>query len=50
MGSETLSSACYILSDKSSIPFYSKRNGYNESAGAERLKIKIIINGLNECF
>jgi len=28
LGSETLPSACYILSDKSSIPFYSTSNGY----------------------
>jgi len=27
MGSKTLPSACYILSDESSIPFYSTRNG-----------------------
>jgi len=27
MGSETLPSACYILSDDSSIPFYSTSNG-----------------------
>jgi len=30
MGSETLPSACYILSDDSSIPFYSTSNGYNK--------------------
>jgi len=30
MGSETLSSACYILSDESSIPFYSTSNGYKK--------------------
>jgi len=29
MGSETLPSACYILSDESSVPFYSTSNGYN---------------------
>jgi len=28
MGSETLPSTCYILSDESSIPFYSTSNGY----------------------
>jgi len=28
MGSETIPSACYILSDESSIPFYSTSNGY----------------------
>jgi len=28
-GSETLPSACYILSEESSIPFYSTSNGYN---------------------
>jgi len=27
MGSETLRSPCYILSDESSIPFYSTRKG-----------------------
>jgi len=30
MGSDTLPSACYILSDESSILFYSTSNGYNE--------------------
>jgi len=30
MGSETLPPACYILSDESSIPFYSTSNGYNK--------------------
>jgi len=30
MGSETLPSACYILSDESSIPFYSTSNGYEK--------------------
>jgi len=29
MGSEILPSACYILSDESSIPFCSTSNGYN---------------------
>jgi len=29
MESETLPSVCYILSDESSIPFYSTSNGYN---------------------
>jgi len=32
MGSATLPSACYILSDESSIPFYSTSNGYNYSS------------------
>jgi len=32
MGSETLPSACYILSDESSIPFYSTSNGYRKNA------------------
>jgi len=41
MGSETLPSACYILSDESSIPFYSTSNGYNERA------LRIVIKGLN---
>jgi len=30
MGSETLPSACYILSEEPSIPFYSTSNGYNK--------------------
>jgi len=30
-GSETLPSACYLLSDESSIPFYSTSNGYNDN-------------------
>jgi len=30
MGSETLPNACYILSDESSIPFYSTSNGYKK--------------------
>jgi len=30
MGSETLPSACYKLSDESSIPFYSTSSGYNK--------------------
>jgi len=30
MGSDTLPSACYILSDESSIPFYSTSNGYKK--------------------
>jgi len=35
MGSETLPSACYILSDESSIPFYSTSNGYNKVTNAD---------------
>jgi len=31
MGSETLSSACYLLSDELSIPFYSTSNGYQQN-------------------
>jgi len=30
MGSKTLTLACYIFSDESSIPFYSTSNGYNK--------------------
>jgi len=30
IGSETIPSACYILSDESGIPFYSTSNGYNK--------------------
>jgi len=29
MGSKTLPSACYLLSDESSIPIYFTSNGYN---------------------
>jgi len=36
MGSKTLPSACYILSDESSIPFYSTSNGYNKKQGYSR--------------
>jgi len=35
MGSETLPSACYILSDESSIPFYSTCNGYKNKPNLE---------------
>jgi len=38
MGSETLSSACYILSDESSISFYSTSNGYKYSVKNSRGK------------
>jgi len=31
MGSETLPTACYLLFDESSIPFYSSINGYNNN-------------------
>jgi len=37
MGSETLPSACYILSDESSIPFYSTSNGYNKGERYSRV-------------
>jgi len=37
VGSETLSSACYILSDESSIPFYSTSNGYNKEERYSRV-------------
>jgi len=37
MGSETLASACYILSYESSIPFYSTSNGYNYSRGLAKI-------------
>jgi len=33
MGSGTLFSYIYILSDESSIPFYSTNNGYNKKQG-----------------
>jgi len=38
MGSETLPSACYLLFDESSIPFYSTSNGY-------KYKKMLVING-----
>jgi len=38
VGSETLPSACYILSGESSIPFYSTSNGYNKSNKGNSLK------------
>jgi len=47
MGSETLPSAYYILSDESSIPFYSTSNGYNyESASAEISTVAVYENVL----
>jgi len=36
MWSETLPSACYILSDESSIPFYSTSNGYKNLNNLQR--------------
>jgi len=42
MGSETLSSICYIIFDKSNIPFYSTSNGYNNKnqiVRKDRLKV-----------
>jgi len=39
MGSETLSSACYILSDESSIPFYSTSNGYKNQRVSDQQHI-----------
>jgi len=45
MGSEALPSACYILSDESSIPSYSTSNGYNYHVGkASVLKFLTIFN------
>jgi len=35
MGPETLPSACYIMSDESSIPFYSTSNGYKNNHAIE---------------
>jgi len=42
MGSETLPSACYILFDESSIPFYSTSNGYNKKGNVVSDKRKVI--------
>jgi len=58
MGSETLPSACYILSDESSMPFYSTSNGYNnlfrddniktrKNAIVEYLDYQILVTQLN---
>jgi len=45
MGSETLPSACFILSDESSIPFYSTSNGYKyygtSSASASKASAQV---------
>jgi len=49
MGSETLPSACYILSDESSIPFYSTSNGYkNPIRSIRALKLKKSANSENQ--
>jgi len=37
MGSETLPSACYILSNESSIPSYSTINGYSKRERYSRI-------------
>jgi len=42
---ETFSSTCFILSDESSIPFYSS-NGYSFIDNGYNFKIIIIINEL----
>jgi len=39
MGSDTLSSACYILSDESSIPFYSTSNGYKNTIDLVKIDV-----------
>jgi len=39
MGSETLPSACYILSDESSIPPYSTSNGYKNKVKGESVDV-----------
>jgi len=47
MGSETLPSACYVLSDESSIPSYSTSNGYKkrkEIRDEKKKKEKKLIN------
>jgi len=41
MGSETLPSAFYILSDESSIPFYFTSNGYNKFPDLDLITINI---------
>jgi len=42
MGSETLSSACYILSGEFSIPFYSTSNRYNGFKNVLRIRFFLI--------
>jgi len=43
MGSETLPSACYILSDESSIPFYSTSNGYKKGRDREEVTSETLL-------
>jgi len=48
-----LPSACYILSDESSIPFYSTSNGYENTIGMdekERTRGKSLENGTCSIF
>jgi len=54
MGSETLAFACYILSDESSIPFYSTSNGYNNInefalSNDEQISKKITFHKMLQC-
>jgi len=44
MGSETLPSACYILSDESSIHSYSTSNGYYARGGCLITKVCVLIS------
>jgi len=49
MGSETLPSACYILSDESRIPFYSTSNGYNYKLQSFRIILHSLCRQCNFC-
>jgi len=44
MGSETLPSACNILSDESSIPFYSTSNGYKKLFALNHVTASLLQN------
>jgi len=46
MGSETLPSACYILSDESSIPFYSTSKEYKKGCCPDPELVSLIFWGL----
>jgi len=50
MGSKTLPSACYILSDESSIPFYSTSNGYKNKTFKCYFVFKLLINAITGWF
>jgi len=47
MGSETLPSACYILSEESSIPFYSTSNRYKKINKDTQINIDPLLNDIH---